>query len=289
VSSSSPGTLSVGQLPAFPFPSGVVTTLDVGAAPGYPNCEHPALVPSGGFAVPVFCIPALGFTSQLTTAGCVSGGNDGKGVVWDANDPCPDPEVSKVADTRDGVCDATTTACLTTTGPANTLGDIDTTRGTGFCDTPGVHVQLDIPGTSLTWGDGDTTPNCPDEDGVYDAGSDVLVSTFNFILSPTTDTATGAFVDKNADGCSREGQGPQGPRTITGTPSAGPCCSVGQTQTLAAVGLAFSGGGPLYDLIFRSTTPNTITACNAYGGSGSCQLPNGCFGSPSGAFVDLIE
>jgi hypothetical protein len=168
----------------------------------------------------------------------------------------------------------------------DTLGDIDTTYG-GGCDSPGVHVRLNIPGTSITWNDADF--GCPDADGVFDAGTDTLVTVFDFILTPTTSSATGAFVDKNGDSCAKAGNGPTGPVTLTGTPAAGPCCVVGQTTTQVAVGIAFSGGSPLYDLIFRSTTPNNVSACNAYPGDSFCELavdPNGCLGSPSGAFLE---
>jgi hypothetical protein len=279
ITNSGPGTLTVGQLPAFPFPLGVLTTINVGAADAF--CKHDARVPMGGFAVPVFCIPALGFTSDVFMLGCDSGTEGGKGFVWDAGAPlvgpnCPTTNILKQGDTRDGVCDPTTTACLTTTGPANTLGNITQTNPGGCASPAGVHTLLDIPATSVTWSDGDSTFECPDEDGVYDPGSDLLVSTFTFVLSPTTGISTAAFVDTNADGCRREGAGPGGPVTLTGASAPGPCCSVGQTTTVVSVGAAFSGGGPLYDLLFRSSVPATVSACNAPAALGTCNLTDPC-------------
>jgi hypothetical protein len=279
VTVSTPGTLVVSTLPAFPFPSGVLTTVNVGPATDS-SCAHPSIVPAGGFSVPTFCIPALGFTSDLIPSGCAVGGTAGRGTVWDANAPCPDPEVRKVGDTSAPPCGTLGAACNVQPGNAgnDNRGDIDTTRGDGTCNPSGVvHVLLDIPGSSITWNDADF--ECPDADGVFDPGTDLLVTEFTFILSPTTATATGQFVDKNADGCAKAGNGPTGPVALTGAPSAGPCCVVGQSQTVVAVGVAFSGGSPLYDLIFRSTTPAAITQCNPYPGDATCVLstdPNGC-------------
>jgi hypothetical protein len=247
----------------------VLTRIDVG--PPDATCRHEAVVPTGGFTVPTFCIPALGFTSDILPSGCTGGTADGRGSVWDAAAACADADVSKVGDTRDGTCDAETGACPGV-GPANAIGNVNATRGDGSCDPPGVQTQLDIPGTSLTWSDGDGTPNCPDEDSVFDPGTDSVVSQFTFILSPTSATATARFADQNGDGCFRQGGGPNGPITLTGSPSAGPCCVVGQATTVVAAGLAFSGGAPLFDLLFRSTTPSTITECNPGGALGSCTL-----------------
>jgi hypothetical protein len=289
VTTSTAGTLIVSTLPAFPFPAGVVTTVNVGPAPGFPNCAHPAIVPAGGFSVPTFCIPALGFSSDVIPTGCVTGGTEGKGVVWDLNDACPDADVSKVGDTSAPPCATLGTGCNTAAGGAgaDTLGDVDTTRGDGVCDGPGVHVQLDIPGTSITWID--DMALCPDPDGVFDPGTDTLVTVFDFILSPTTSNATAAFVDANGDGCAKAGNGPDGPVTRTGSPTPGPCCVVGQAQQVASVGLAFSGAAPLFDLLFSSEIPNTVTACNPYPGDSFCELPNGCQGSASGAFLDATR
>jgi hypothetical protein len=321
VTSSTAGILLVSTLAPFPFPPGVLTTIDVGAAePG--TCEHSAVVPPGGFTVPVFCIPALGFTSQVEATNCESGGAAGNGTVWDASATCADADVSRVGDTSDpdgNSCGSLGSGCNTGgTGAGNdTAGNIDTTRGNGTCDTaPGVHTQLDIPVLSTTWNDADA--NCPDDDLTFDAGTDTLITQFNFILSPTTGTSNADYTDLNADACAFAGNGPDhvkhcaadaahpnplqtpcatniqcGHCSITtsqgcvqgfpsgcpgaetcvagscvdgalqGIPAPGPCCTQGQTTTVVATGIAFTGGAPLFDLIFANAVPATISACNA--------------------------
>jgi hypothetical protein len=282
----------------------VITTVDIGTADA--TCKHSAIVPAGGFSVPVFCIPALGFTSQVTPAGCESGGADGSGTVWDDTSPCPDADVTRVGDTTDpdgNACGTLGIGCLNppTAGSAgfDTAGNINTTRGDGVCDTAaGVHTQLDIPVLSTTWNDIDG--NCPDDDLMYDPGTDTLITQFTFILSPTTASTSADYTDLNGDSCSFAGNGPDhtkhcslnssrpcannghctsplpndgtcvdGP--ITGTPPLGPCCVVNQTTTVVASGIAFTGGAPLYDILFANQTPASITSCGAFV-SGTCTL-----------------
>jgi hypothetical protein len=320
---STAGVLAVSTLPAFPFPSGVVTVVDMAAADA--GCRHDATVPAGGFSVPVFCIPGLGFTSSVTPLGCESGGAFGRGVVWDASAPAPAPNVIRVGDTSDpsaASCGTLGSGCTATEGGtdagADTAGNIDTSRG-GLATTTGVHTQLDIPVRSLTWNDADG--NCPDDDFRYDADTDTLVTQFDFILSPTSGTSKATFIELNGDGCSFAGNGPGGTRTCTndrtkvcganldcdsgtcavigdcpagalscttggkcrfqcsddadgvdGIPATGPCCVVGQTTTVVATGLAFSGGSPLFDLVFTNVTPSSITACGAPTGTDTCTL-----------------
>jgi hypothetical protein len=278
VTTSTPGTLQVSTLPAFPFPSGVVTTMQVGPASNG-LCEHPVGIPPGGFSVPVFCIPALSFTSTVENLGCDEGANVavGRGRLWDNNPNAdPDADVTKVGDTTAAPCATLGTGCNVLAGGAgaDTLGDADTTLGDNVRDSAGVHVQLEIPQRSLTWNDGDAF--CPDQDGVFDPDTDTLVTEFEFVLSPTTATATATFVDKNGDGCAKAGNGPTGPVMLTGSPAAGPCCVVGQATTVAAVGVAFSGGSPLYDLIFHTTTPSTVTECGAYEAPAACTIADPC-------------
>ena len=303
VTNSNSGVLLVSTLAPFPFPAGVITTVNVGVADPA-TCKHNVIVPAGGFSVPVFCIPALGFTSQVTAAGCESGGADGTGMVWDASAPCPDAEVTRVGDTTDpdgNSCGTLGAGCLNpvTSGSAgaDTAGNINTTRGDGACDTAdGVHTQLDIPVLSTTWNDIDG--NCPDDDLQYDPGTDTLVTQFNFILSPTTAATSANYEDLNSDACSFAGNGPDhtkrcsldssrpcatnghctnpppnagtcidgptagSPAPIIGTPATGPCCVPGQSTTVVATGIAFTGGAPLYDILFANKTPSSITQCN---------------------------
>jgi hypothetical protein len=208
--------------------------------------------------------------------------------VWDATAPSPDPDVTHTGDSSDGVCNPAGQPCNVAAGGAgnNTLGDIDTTRG-GAPKPPGaVHTQLDIPVLQTTWSNQDFD-GCPDPDGAFDGG-DVLVSQFSFILSPTTGTTSATFVDKNGDACSLpSGSGGRNVTTrvcsndasrpcavnsecpggtcvngaLTGIPAAGPCCVVGQPTTVVATGVEFTGGDPLFDILFAHVIPATITAC----------------------------
>ena len=301
----------VGTLTAFPFPPGVVTTIDIGT--GDACCKHDAIIPAGGYNVPIFCITALNFTSQVTSNGCALGTGDGNGTLWDGNSTCADADVRTVGDTSDGTCNPAGQACGTVVGGAsnNTLGNIDTTIGANGVDPVGVQSVLAVPVHSRTWSAADAS--CPDADGQYNPGPDTLVSDFDFILRPTTATANASFVDQNADLCSR-GAGTSGPNNtrhcsgdfsrpcgaasdcvspqtcvpapnaaptdsgaLQGTPPAGPCCVVGQAQTVVATGIAFSGGSPLFDLIFANSSPANVTSCDPVVPGGSCTLStNNC-------------
>lgn len=174
----------------------------------------------------------------------------------------------------------------------DTLGDIDTTRG-GPCLTPAVHSLIDIPVVSTTWSD---TVGCTPGQTFDPSAGDQIITQFTFILSPTTGKSDAMFVDKDGDGCDlpaqavgagSPGTGPdpinvtpdkKGPVELTGIPAVGPCCVIGQQTTTVSVGAAFSGAPPLYDLVFRSITPSSVTACNPINTGGqSCTLdPNPC-------------
>jgi hypothetical protein len=275
---SQPGTLEVSTLPAFPFPQNVHTVIDVGAADA--SCRHTGTVPPGGFTVPVFCIPALQFTSSVTATGCESGGAAGQAVVWDAAAPAPGPDINRVGDTSDpdgNSCGTLGTGCVTSAGGAgaDTRGNIDTTRGGNANGITGkVHTAVDIPVHSVTWVAADTS--CPDTDGTFNPGTDTPVTDFFFILSPTSGHTTATYTDLNGDGCKRAGNGPDS-KTGDGSPADGPCCTVGQATTVAATGIAFTGGAPLYDITFRSITPTTISNCATPSSSATCTLTtNAC-------------
>jgi hypothetical protein len=269
---SSAGTLQVSTLPAFPFPPNVLTTIEVGA--GDADCRHTGIVPAGGFSVPAFCIPALGYTSDVIPKGCASGGAAGAAVVWDAVSTAPDPNITRVGDTSDpddGSCGTLGSGCTTVAGGAgaDTKGNINTTRGGSPIAGGAVHTLVDIPVTSITWNDVDLA--CPDPDGVFDPGNDTLVTQFDFILSPTTGSSSATFTDLNGDSCSRAGNGPNS-QSGSGSPAEGPCCVVGQATTVLATGVAFSGAAPLYDLSFKSITPTTISNCSAPQSADTCTL-----------------
>lgn len=282
---SAPGNLTVGLLAPFPFPAGIHAIVNV--APPDLSCRHDAIVPDGGFDVPPFCIPALGATSVFATTGCASGSSDGLGVIWDGGATCAavQANITKVGDTSDGVCNPAGQPCNSQPGGAgaNALGVVDVERSGPCVIAGGVHAQLDIPARSTTW----LSPNgCPDPDGEYTPVTDTLLSEFNFILSPTTDYARSSFVDKNNDGCSFVGSGPVGPVTLAGFPIPGPCCQVGQQGILVSAGVAFSGESTLFDILFTSTVPITVSSCNQWPGGAACTLTNDpCLGSPSGAFL----
>jgi hypothetical protein len=278
---SSAGTLQVDNLPPFPFPTGVSTIMDVAASVGgLPACQHNVVVPNNGFTVPNFDIPALNYCSSVVTLGCESGAGEGAGSLWDGNGVAGVSltDVAKDADTSDGVCDATFNGsnCNTAGVGANTLGDIDSVK-TATAGATGVRSAIDLRVHSLTWSDSlcspAITPGCCPGSNYNPGDGDLLITEFDFVLSPTTGVGTGSFVDDNGDGCKRAGAGfdnaapgADGPKSLTGTPAAGPCCVVGQATTVVSVGVGFSGGAPLFDLGFKSTIPNTVAACGSPGG-----------------------
>ena len=68
---------------------------------------------------------------------------------------------------------------------------------------------MSIPVLTTTWLAADAS--CPDTDGIYNAGTDTLITQFPQILDFTTDTNTATFIDIDGDGCSRAGSGPDHP------------------------------------------------------------------------------
>jgi hypothetical protein len=296
---SGPGTLQVDNLPPFGFPAGVQTTLDVGAAvAGLPECRHDVIVPAGGFVAPQFEFGNLNYCTAVTVLGCESGGADGRGTLWDAAGAAglALTDLTKAADTSDGVCNPPGQPCATAAGGAgaNTLGQVVTTR-TASAST-GVRTTFDLHVRVRTWSDNVCSPSytigcC--STATYDPMVDIDIFLFDFILSPTTDTATGLFTDMNGDGCLRAGAGfdssppgNNGPKSHTGSPAPGPCCTAGQSMRMVAVSPVFSGGPPLFDLGFWADIPSTVASCGVPA-SGSCVLTTDpCLGSPSEAFLD---
>ena len=271
---STPGTLKVGGFAPFPFPAGVHTVIDAGVADA--TCRHSVTIPAGGFVVPAFCIPALQYTSELVATGCESGTGIGSGLLWDghaaAHGGIPTTNITKSADSADGVCDNVGGTCANR--DTNLLGDVDKSAAVGG-DATKIATSLDIPAHSRTWQD---AAGCPGN-GVYNAAEgDSLVTEFDFILSPTTGTATGLFADKNGDGCdlpagsagfgaasAQCSAGAKGPCSAVGLQAAGPCCTAGQATTVVTVGAAFSNSFPLFDLGFISAIPSTVQSCGAVG------------------------
>jgi hypothetical protein len=302
---SSAGTLTVDNLVPFPFPTGVLTVMDVGPADG--ACHHKVEVASGNFFVPNFDLPALNYCSSVTPIGCDVGTGFGAGDLWDGNaaSGIALTNVLATGDTADGVCDPTVVTtgtcaggvnaglpcassgppdcpastctggagCTTATAGANTLGDID--RIVSASPGGGVRSLIDIPVHSLTWSDSlcspASTPGCCPGSNYNPSDGDLMITEFDFILRPTTGVGTGQFADKNGNICKRAGSGfdtaapgQDGPKSKTGSPAVGPCCTVGQATKVVSVGVGFSGGAPLFDLGFQSEIPNTVSACGAY-------------------------
>jgi hypothetical protein len=290
-------TLPTSAVPTFTL------TVDSGPPDAHPSCRHDAIVPAGGLGSAAICLSGLGFTGTIDALGCATGGTDGGGSLWDGGATCPGGNVSKVGDTSDGVCNPAGQPCNTSPGGAgaNPLGDVDATRGGAPCGPAGVHTLLDIPVRHTWWADFQS--ECPDPDGVFDPGTDILVLQFDHIMSLATGTANGDFVDENGDACALAGSGPDhtkhctldpsrpcstnshcnspaagtcvdGP--LTGVPAAGPCCTVGQTMTLVASAPSFIGGPPLFDSLFDVRWPMQVIACNPWPGPATCTLPNSC-------------
>ncbi|HJQ83007.1 MAG TPA: avidin/streptavidin family protein [Candidatus Binatia bacterium] len=269
---SRPGTMELATLPPWPFPANVQIAMEVGPPDG--DCKHTGVVPAGGFAVPTFCIPALAFSYDIVPRGCAGGGGHGAAAVWDGESTYPDPDVTTVADTTDpdaNSCGTLAGGCTTAAGNAgaDTAGNIDKRRGGAPHPRGGLHARIDVPVRSLIWVDYDG--ECPDADGVFDPVTDTMVAYFDAILSPTTGHTTATFSDLNADGCAKAGIGPNA-KSADGAQATGPCCTVGQTMTLAATNAAFTGGAPLFDITFKTVIPTDVTGCGPPVSSDTCTL-----------------
>jgi hypothetical protein len=310
---SSAGQLQVDGLPTFPFPTGVMTTMNVGAPDA--SCGHDVVVPAGGFFVPVFDLPALNYCSSVTPTGCESGGGLGSGRLWDGHAPTGVAltNVTKQGDSADGTCDTTAITqgtctggtrnglacaqatqcpggtctgavnCTTTPGTAggNTLGDIDSIK-TAASSGCGVHSAIDIPVHSLTWSDSlcspQITPGCCPGSNYNPADGDLVITEFDFILSPTTDVGTGVFQDKGSmNVCTRGGSG-YGPPTCKDSDCTGlatPCM------------LCTAAGQGTYECTNAECTgPGLPCGCCTAAGTGTCvpleiSNPNGPDGPSS--------
>jgi hypothetical protein len=251
--------LKVSTFMPFAFPSGGTTVQDV--SDGDANCVHSTVVPyPGGLTVPLFCVPALGYTVQVTQTGCGVGEIDSDGGS--------DFTVTEHGDTSYGLngCAATQSCAVF----ADSSGDIDITVGDGTADTcssgGSANAIVSIPVNTLTWLASDGS--CPDADGSFDPASDTEITQFPQTLDLTTDTSTAQFFDNDADGCFQKGAGPAGPFTSTGT-----CIDLtAQTVSVAAGGTVFSSAAPLHDLLFTTTQNSTVSGPAASGGA-ACAAP----------------
>ena len=244
----------------FPFPTGGTVVQDVSAA-SLPDCVHSTVVPAvGGFTAPIFCIPGLNFSVQVTQNGCGVGQIDSNGGS--------DYTVTEIGDTSDSslTCNLPHTGCPP--GPAVNGADaslrVDITVGNTVADLCGgggtANAIVIIPVSTQTWLADDFS--CPDGDGVFDgADTDILLIDQN--LDFTTDVSTSSWSDIDGDGCSLAGAGPAAGFTRTGV-----CLDLGlNTLTTAGTGTIGSDGSPLFDLTFATRLPNTVSAPAAFGGA----------------------
>ncbi len=279
------GILKVSTFSSFPFPPGGTILADVG--PGDPNCMHDVVVPyPGGFSVPVFCVPALGYTISMTQVSCGVGEIDSDGGA--------DFTVQEKGDTSyiSGACSAGQ-SCSTF---ADSSGEIDVTVGDGTADTCSTggtgNAVVSIPVNSVTWL---SENGCPDFDGDPNGFDDTIITQFPQTLDLTTDRATAQFADNDSNGCSLKGVGPAGPYTTnqlcfgfgnpyscctgtstgtcTGNGSVGKCIDFNSMMmNVAGGGTVFSSAAPLHDLLFDVTLPNSMSAAGPPLGA-TCAAP----------------
>jgi hypothetical protein len=254
------GSLKVSTFMAFAFPSGGTTLQDVSA--GDANCVHTTVIPyPGGLTVPIFCVPALGYTVQVTQTGCGIGEIDSNGGS--------DFTVTEHGDTSYALngC-AATQSC---TAFVDSSGDIDITVGDGTTDTCSSggtgNAIVSIPVNTLTWLASDGS--CPDMDGTFDPNTgDTQITQFPQTLDLTSDTSTAQFFDNDGDGCFQKGAGPAGPFM-----SSGQCIDfVAQTVNVAGGGTVFSSAPPLHDLLFTTVQNSNISGPTTSGGA-TCASP----------------
>ena len=252
------GTLDVYNFAPFPFPSGGTIVQHVGA--GNVQCVHNTVVPfPGGFSSPNFCVPALMFTTSVTQTGCGVGRIDSNGGS--------DFTMNEVADTSDAGC-GFTSAC---TNGANKAIRADVTVGNAAADTCGsggtANALVTVPVHTKSWSDtsGGTFLGCPG-DGTFN-GTDMIAAEFDQILDFTTDTATGKWMDLDADGCTIAGFGP-----AAGYTKSGVCIDTGaNTITAVAVG-EFGATGGLFDGTFATVLPSSFTGPSG-AATASCGSP----------------
>ncbi len=280
------GVLKVSTFLPFQFPSGGTTVQDVSAPNG--QCVSDTVVPyPGGLTVPLFCVPALGYTVQVSQTGC------GIGVI--DSDGGSDLTTTEVGDTSYNLngC-AASQSCSSF---VDSSGNIDITVGDGTADTCSTggtgNAMVSIPVNTVTWLAEDSS--CPDADGAPPEGGDTIITQFPQTLDLTSDRATASYGDLNADGCSLKGAGPAGPYTMnqmcfgagnpyacctgagagtcSGNGAIGQCIDFGaQTVSVAAGGTVFSSAAPLHDLLFTTVQPANITGPAAFGGA-TCGSP----------------
>jgi hypothetical protein len=243
------GVLRVDGLPAFPFPQGGRIVQDVGA--GDASCVHEVVV----------CIPALGFTTSVVQTGCGIGRLDSNGGS--------DFTIEEIGDTSAPGPPCNLPASCVSGNNSNVRVDI--TVGDGVADTCSqgtANTTVSVPVFTTTWL---RIAMCPDPDGTFNPGADILVVSFPQTLDFTSDTTIGDWADLDPDGCCIAGAGPASvsnpctPSGGTGLTSTGTCINLagigtpGSDVTTVAAGAIGSSGSPLYDLTFVTTLPNEMS------------------------------
>jgi len=253
------GSLKVYTFAPFPFPAGGKIVQDVAAA-SLPDCVHNTVVPfPGGFSAPNFCVPALGYTVSVTQTGCGVGRIDSNGGS--------DFTVLEVNDTSDSssTCNLPHMGCPG--GPAKLGADassrVDVTVGDGTPDTCAggtANAIVTVPVHTLTWQDNSTgTFGSCGGNGVFDQGTDAIITQFDQILDFTTDATKSRWMDIDGDGCTLAGGGPAG-----GEPSiTGRCLDIasGAVTTVASGG--FGSTGTPNDGSFSTRLSNIVTGPTA--------------------------
>lgn len=253
------GALSVSTLTPFPFPSGGTIVEDVKAG-SQPDCIHNVVVPfPGGLTTPLFCVPSLGFTVQLTQIGCGIGQIDSNGgsdyTVKELGDTSSEPECNNQQACTDGV---------------DNKVRVDVTVGDGIPDTCSAgtaNAIVSIPVNVLSWLERGSA-SCPADDGMYNPDTDLLVLDVNQILDLTTDTNDAQWSDLSGDGCPIAGRGP-----LAGLSNTGICLDLAaNTIGIAASATVGSANAPLFDFTFSARLLNSISGPNASTGA-TCDSP----------------
>ena len=243
-----------------------------------PDCVHAVVVPfPGGFSVPTFCFPALGFTVGIEQTGCGIGQIDSNGGA--------DYTVTEVGDTSDSssTCNLPHAGC---TNGTDSAVRVNVTVGDGMPDTCAhgtANAILSVPVLTTVWiehssgdfcGTIDPATGQPNgADGTFDPGpnpidSDVLVMRLRQIRDLTTDTVTAYWADLDGDGCTIAGRGPVSGFSITGV-----CLDLeAATLTTADAEPVGSTAAPLFDGTYPARAPTTISGPDAPLGA-TCALP----------------
>src|SRR5262245_59377573 len=115
VRSEAGGLLTIGNMPAVPFPTGAEIVVDVAPSTDASTCRHDLVIPPGGFVMPgTFLNPLLAL--DIAARGCVGGNALGSGLGWDSSAGCPRPDIGRFGDTSSPLCSALAGECNTYEG-----------------------------------------------------------------------------------------------------------------------------------------------------------------------------